>query len=106
MGQMKLRIDELIKAAELREGHHLDLDDVSRATGIARDTLASLAANRAEEVALSDLAKLCTYFRCTAGELLYYDADQNVLDQDEVESRDIVASWERTYGADERMPEA
>ena len=106
MGQIQLRIDELIKAVELREGHHLDLDDVSRATGIDRETLASLAENRAEDVALSDLAKLCAYFRCTAGELLYYAADQNVPDRDEVERRDIVASWERTYGADERVPEA
>ena len=106
MGQIQLRIDELIKAVELREGHHLDLDDVSRATGIDRETLASLAENRAEDVALSDLAKLCAYFRCTAGELLYYAADQNVPDRDEVERREIVASWERTYGADERVPEA
>ena len=41
-----------------------------------------------------------------AGEPLYYAADQNVPDRDEVERRDIVASWERTYGADERVPEA
>ncbi len=106
MGRMQLRIDELIKARELQERHRLALDDVARATGIAADTLVALAANRVETVSLSDLARLCGYFHCTAGELLYYDAGQDTLGADEVDSRDIVARWERTFGADERVPDA
>lgn len=104
MGQMHLRVGELIKARELRDGRRLDIAAVARDAGITPDTLASMIDHSANLVSLDDLAKLCDYFHCTAGELLHYDADPNMVAEDEIESRDIVARWERTFGADERLP--
>ena len=105
MGQMNLRVDELIKARELRDGRRLSVAELAQATGINPSALAAMVDNRIDEVELADLGKLCAYFGCTAGELLYYDADPAALDEDELESRDIVARWERTFGADEHPPE-
>ncbi len=105
MGQIYARVDELIKERELREGRRLQIADVAHATGIPSETLVALIHNRASHISFEDLAKLCAYFQCTAGELFHYDADPLVLDQDEVESRDIVARWESIFGADEYPPD-
>lgn len=105
MGQMILRVDELIKARELHDGRRLSIAELAQTTGIAPGALAAMVDNRIDAVGLADLGKLCEYFGCTAGELLYYDPDPEALDEDEVESRDIVARWERTFGADEHPPE-
>lgn len=105
MGQMNLRVDELIKARELRDGRRVSVAELAHSTGIAPTALAAMVDNRIDTVGLADLGKLCDYFGCTAGELLYYDPDPETLDEDEMESRDIVARWERTFGADEHPPE-
>ena len=106
MGQMKLRIDELITAYELREGKSLPLADLARETGLSEITLRGMVNHRATNVALADLAKVCDFFHCTVGELLQYTPDSTETEDDEVESRDIVDRWERKFGADERVPDA
>ena len=105
MGQINLQVNERIKERELREGRRLTIAEVARDTGISPATLAALINNRADRISLSVLARLCEYFQCTPGDLLHYDADPLALDEDEVESRDIVARWELMYGADEHPPE-
>jgi putative transcriptional regulator len=104
MGRIRLRIDEIIKARELRDGRQLTTAEIARGTGISPESLTTLVENRVERVALDDLTKLCDYFGCTPGELLHYEADPAMFDEEEVESRDIVARWERTFGADEHLP--
>ncbi len=104
MGQIRLRVNELIKARELREGRRIPREEITQATGVATDTIRALETNTATTVALHDLSRLCDYFNCTAGMLLYYDVDPDALDEDEIDSRDIVARWEGTYGADEQVP--
>ena len=105
MGQIYVRVNELIKARELREGRRLALAEVAHAVGLSPEMLAALVNNRANDISFEVLAALCDYFQCTAGDVLYYDADPLVLDEDEIESRDIVARWERIYGADEHPPD-
>ncbi len=104
MGQIKVRVNELLKARELRENRRIMLADVARDTGIAPDSLSELAMGNVSHVSLLNLAKLCEYFKCTTSEVLYYDADPDALDEDEIESRDIVARWDQRYGADEHPP--
>ena len=106
MGQVSLRVDELIMARELRDGRPLPPDEVARASGVPESTLTAMLSNQVDQVALSDLARLCDYFHCTPGELLHLDQEPDTIEEDEVESRDIVEHWERTYGADERVPDA
>ena len=105
MGQIYVRVNELIKARELAEGRRLALTEVADATGISPEVLAGLATKRARDISLEALAALCNYFQCMVGDVLFYDADPTVLDEDELESRDIVARWERIYGADEHPPD-
>lgn len=105
MGRIDILIAERIKERELREGRRLPLAEVARAAGVAPGTLASLVDKRATRISFAVLAALCTYFGCTPGDLLHHDTEPDVLDEDEVESRDIVARWERTYGVDEHPPE-
>lgn len=105
MGQITIRVNELIKTRELREGRRLPRTDVARAIGISPETLSELASQQATAVTLDVLARLCAYFQCTTGDVLYYDADPESLDEDELESRDIVARWESVYGADEHPPD-
>ena len=104
MGQIVIRVNELIKARELREDRRLPLAEVAEATGISVETLAELIRNRASVISLPVLASLCAYFGCNAGDIIYYDADPATIEDDEIESRDIVARWENRYGADEHPP--
>ncbi len=106
MGEITLRVNDLLKGRELREGRRLALADVARDSGIAIETLAELVAARAESISLPVLAKLCSYFDCTPDNVLHFDADPETLDEDEMESRDIVARWEDVYGADEHPPQS
>ena len=106
MGRIVVRIDEKIKERELREGRHLSRNEVARAAGVPGAALASLANNRADRISLDVLARLCAYFECPAGDLLLYEAGEAPQDEDEIESREIVERWERTYGADEHPPDA
>jgi hypothetical protein len=69
------------------------------------ETLSELIRNRASMISLPTLASLCAYFGCKVGDLIYYDADPLTVEEDELESRDIVARWEKRYGADEHPPE-
>lgn len=104
MGEITLRVNDLLKGRELREGRRLALADVARDSGIELETLAELLAAQTDSVSLPVLAKLCTYFDCRPDNVLHYDADPEALDEDELESRDIVARWEHVYGVDEHPP--
>ena len=105
MGRINIRINELMVEREAREDRSISLAEVSREAGVAPDMLQALASNQVSHISLSNLARLCGYFQCTTSDLLAYEAEPIPLGEDEVESRDIVARWERTYGADEHPPE-
>src|SRR5918997_5913143 len=102
MGEITLRVDELLNARGLQEGKRLELSEVAQATGIAPDVVAAMVDGSAEHVGLRDLARLCDYLGCTPDMLLHYEADATSSGAEQIESRDIVARWERTFGADER----
>ncbi len=105
MGRVRMAIDELMARREAREGRPVTLDEVARDAGVALDTLEGLVSNQVSHVAFATLAKLCAYFGCSTGDLMVYEQEPVALEGDEVESRDIVARWEQTYGADEHPPD-
>jgi putative transcriptional regulator len=105
MGQIVIRVNEMLKGRELREGRRIPLAEIAEATGISVETISELLRNRAGMISLPALATLCAYFSCKVGDLIHYDADPTTVDMDEIESRDIVARWESRYGADEHLPE-
>ena len=105
MGQIQIRVGEMIQRRELSEGRRVPVAEVAREAGVAPDVVAGLVRGDTTEISLPTLAKLCEYFGCTVGSLLYYDEDPDVFAEDEVESRDIVARWERSFGADEHPPD-
>lgn len=81
-----LRVNDLLKGRELRDGRRLALADVARDSGIGLETLAELIAARADSMSLPAPAKLCNYFDCTPDTVLHYDADPETLDANEMES--------------------
>lgn len=99
MGTIRLRLREMIAHYGAHTNQRLTLEEVAQATGIERTTLAALADNQAEWLALDDLARLCDYLHCVPADLLEYrraDAEAETLD-----AREIVSQWEAAYGADE-----
>ena len=104
MGQIVIRVNELLKGREMREGRRIPLAEVAEATGVSVETLSELIRDRAGVISLPALSSLCDFFDCKVGDLIHYDAAPSAVEVDEIESRDIVARWETQYGADEHLP--
>lgn len=52
-------------------------NDILLATGIAHSTLSRLANDRANQVGISVVNRLCAYFECQPGDLLLYESEPN-----------------------------
>lgn len=106
MGHIRLALDTLLRGYAHSTQGPLSLDDLAQQTGIAPDMLVKLRDNQADQVALSDLARLCDALHCTPHDLLEYTPDSGDDDvEPAVESRKIVEQWERQYGDDEHHPD-
>ena len=70
MGEIGIRLKELMAQKSRLEGRRVTYDDIYKATGIFSSTLSRLAAGRAKRVDLAVLKRLCEYFDCEPGDLL------------------------------------
>ena len=105
MAPLKLRLHELLRQREDREGRRIRLTEIAQATGISTNVLTPMINNQTDRVSLDALGKLCDYFKCTPAELLRYaNAVEDAADA--VDAREIVNRWEQQYGADEHPPES
>ena len=70
MGEIGIRLKEIMAQKSRLEGRRVTYDDIYNATGIYSSTLSRLAAGRAKRVDLAVLERLCEYFDCEPGDLL------------------------------------
>ncbi|MQL54003.1 helix-turn-helix domain-containing protein [Desulfofundulus thermobenzoicus] len=66
---------------------HLKISHVHRDTGIARSTLTKLWYNKAEQIDLNTLDRLCKYLHCNPGDLLEYVPDEKVGDAEQPQGK-------------------
>lgn len=50
----------------------IKITDVSKATGISRNTLTNIYYRRSKQISLDVLNKLCNYLQCNVGDILEY----------------------------------
>ncbi len=70
MGEIGIRLKELMAQKSRLEGRRVTYADIYKSTGIFSSTLSRLAAGRAKRVDLAVLERLCEYFDCEPGDLL------------------------------------
>ncbi len=99
MATIRLQLRELLTRREEQENRRIRLAEIAQATGLSTQTLSALINNQTDRVSLKALATLCEYFGCTPAELLHYAPTP--LEDEVVDVRDVVQSWEERYGADE-----
>jgi putative transcriptional regulator len=100
MGTIRLRLREVIAQREARDNRRMPHDEIARETGVDAETIAAMMENRASDVSLDALARLCDHLTCAPADLLDYSRGE-AASEDMVDVRDIVDSWEQQYGADE-----
>jgi DNA-binding Xre family transcriptional regulator len=76
-----VRLKEAIAAYERRSGRRMTYEDLSKATGLSRETLQSVATRGQYNTTLSTLDRLCAALVCTPGELLEYVPGEQATDQ-------------------------
>ncbi len=69
---IKANIKVLIATREQDTGEKLTYERLSEGTGLSRHTIRRLAENQTARVDLTTLDKLCKFFNCDVGDLLYY----------------------------------
>ena len=66
------RLRELMAATSRETRRKITYDVIWSETGLSRSTLARLANDREERIAISTLDRLCAFFDCQPGDLLIY----------------------------------
>lgn len=66
------RLRELMAATSRETRRKITYDVIWSETGLSRTTLARLANDREERIAISTLDRLCAFFDCQPGDLLIY----------------------------------
>ena len=67
---IRIKLKQLLDNKSFAEGRRITLNEVSETTGIARATIHRIANVPGYNTTTDNLDALCTYFRCTPGELL------------------------------------
>lgn len=57
--------------------HKMNIAEVSKATGIARNTLSSLYHENMKGIQLETIEKLCVYFDVSVGEFMHLEKEDN-----------------------------
>ena len=68
---MNSRLKILVAEKEMRERRSLGIRTIATEAGASRSTVERLLNNTIKRVPLDDLAALCTYFDCEAGDILH-----------------------------------
>lgn len=71
--QVNLKV--LIARKEQETRQRLSYEQLSQQTGLSKTTLHSLASGRTAMVRFDTLEKLCKFFNCDVGDILYYVPD-------------------------------
>ena len=69
---IQCRLRELMASAGRIQQKRVTYDDIRSRTGLSKTTLTRLANDRADQIALSVVDRLCAYFKCQPGDLFIY----------------------------------
>lgn len=69
---MNSRLKILVAEKELTTGRKLGIRTIAAETGASVSTVQGLLNNKMKRVPLDDLARLCRYLGCAAGDILVY----------------------------------
>jgi putative transcriptional regulator len=67
---IRYRLKELIAEKSFREDRRVTLDEVSKRTGISRNTLSRIVNTRGYNTTTDVIDALCTYFDCEVGQIM------------------------------------
>ena len=73
---IRFYIKEQMADKSFRENRKITLDEVSRGTGIHRNTLSRIVNNRGCNTTTDNLDKLCKYFECSLSDIAVYLEDE------------------------------
>ncbi len=76
---IRFRLTELIAEKAFNERRVVPIYEVAAATGIHRATLSKIANQPGTNIGTDLIDKLCRYFACQPGELLWYIDDKDML---------------------------
>lgn len=75
---IKYNLKALIADKEFQENRKITYDDISRETGISKVTLSKIAKRRGYDTAVSNVEKLCLYFKCDLNDLITIISDDQL----------------------------
>jgi len=67
---IKYNLKALISDKEFHEDRKITYDEISKKTGISRQTLSKIASTRGYKTNTENIEKLCTYFNITPDKLM------------------------------------
>jgi DNA-binding Xre family transcriptional regulator len=77
---IRFRITELLSDKQFREGRRITLIELAQATGINRMTLSRMINAKGYSTVTENLDRLCTYFRCSVGDIAEHIPDGSHTD--------------------------
>lgn len=75
---IRIRLAEVMSQHSFREGRRVEWREVAEATGIHRATLSKMVSAIGYNATISNIDRLCRFFRCAPGDLLQYIPDEEV----------------------------
>ena len=75
MPQLRTRLKVLMAEKALRENRKITQQVVAAETGVSQSTLSKYANDSMERIERETLVKLCVYFDCDVGDLLFIDRE-------------------------------
>lgn len=72
MGKLKNKLPVLVAEYRIKKGDKLSLVELAQQTGVARETLSRMMSGDVR-VSGQTIEKLCNFFRCQPGDLLYME---------------------------------
>ena len=73
---IKFKLNELIKAKEMKENRKISQASIAREIGVQRSVISKMVLNSNYVTTTSTLDALCEYFECYIGELIEYTPDK------------------------------
>ena len=67
---IKFNFKALLDDKEFKESRKIKYEEISKATGISRQTLSKIASVKGYKTNTDNIEKLCSYFNCTPDELM------------------------------------
>lgn len=76
---VRFKLKELLSEKHFREGRKINLDELSRLSGVNKSTLSRISSVRGYNTTTDNIDKLCRFFGCGVGDIMEYVPDEEIL---------------------------